>query len=56
MKLKTLFFSRIKKDLVGEPLNAINKIENKFYDNMEDFSLTKESFDPRKCYRYEGTK
>ena len=59
-KMKTLavdlFFSRLKQDVVGEPLEQIIKLEQKFCENMDSFNLSFETFDPRKCYRYEGTK
>ena len=51
-----LFFSRIKKDLVGDPLETILNLEKKFIENMDDFKVSKKTFDPRKCYRYKGAK
>ena len=51
-----LFFNQIKKDLAGEPLVNFEKLEKKFLKNSDDFTITKEIFDPRKCYKYEGSK
>ena len=51
-----LFFSRIKKDLVGEPLNVVCKLEKQFKRNSDEFEVTETVFNPRKCYRFEGTK
>lgn len=51
-----LFFSRIKKDLAGEPLKTVINLEEQFIKNMDDFQITKDVFEPRKCYRFEGTK
>lgn len=53
---KDLVFSRMKSDLTGEPLERISLLEQKFLSNMDDFELNPKTFDPRKCYRYEGTK
>ena len=51
-----LFFARIKKDIVGEPLEKIEKFEQKFCENMDFFEFSVDTFDPRKCYRFEGSK
>ena len=51
-----LFFSRIKKDLVGEPLNVVCELEKQFKRNSDEFEVTETVFNPRKCYRFEGTK
>ena len=51
-----LFFSRIKKDLAGEPLKTVINLEEQFNNNMDDFQITKGVFEPRHCYRFEGTK
>lgn len=51
-----LFFFSIKKDLVGDPPETILNLEKKFIENMNDFKVSKKTFDPRKRYRFEGTK
>jgi len=51
-----LFFFRIKKDVVGEPLSKIEKLKKKFCENMDLFELSVDTFDPKKCYRFEGAK
>ena len=53
---KDLFFARMKIDLTGDPLEKVKKLEEKFYENMDEFDLNLNVFDPKKCYRYEGTK
>lgn len=53
---KDLVFSRMKKDLVGKPYQRIEKLEKEFLSNMDEITLTPDTFDPRKCYRYEGAK
>lgn len=50
-----LVFSRMKQDLVGEPLDKILKLETEFISNMDDFEISSK-FCPRKCYRFEGAK
>jgi hypothetical protein len=51
-----LVFSRMKSDLTGEPLEKVIQLEKQFLKNMGVFDLTPTTFDPRKCYRYEGAK
>ena len=51
-----LMFSRMKQDIVGKPLEKMLKLESEFVSNMDDFELKPDTFDPRKCYRYEGAK
>ena len=53
---ENLFFRKIKEDLTGEPLAKVEKLEKEFLENSDDFKITKNVFDPRKCYRYEGSK
>jgi len=53
---KDFLFSYIKKDLVGDPLNKVVNLEKQFLENMDDLNLTKDVFEPRNCYRFEGAK
>ena len=51
-----LVFSVFKENTVSDAKQRLIEIENKFLTNMDDFTLTSTTFDPKKCYRYEGTK
>ena len=51
-----LIFEVMKQDVRGPELAEIQKLQEQFNSNMDDFSLKKEVFVPRNCYRYEGTK
>ena len=50
-----LMFKPFYSDTSGEVLDGLSVIEKNFVEDMDDLILTKESFDPRKCYRYEGS-
>ena len=39
-----LFLSRIKEGLLDEPLNVVFKLKKLFLDNVEDFEITKSTF------------
>ena len=51
-----LVFSCMKSDTRGQTLNKLIRIEKEFISNMDTIELTPSTFDPRKCYRYEGAK
>ena len=51
-----LVFSCMKNDTRGDVQRKIEKIEEEFIANMDNIELTPATFDPRKCYRYEGAK
>ena len=53
---KDLIFSCMKADTRGEALLKLVEIEKEFISNMDNIELTPITFDPRKCYRYEGSK
>ena len=53
--ISDLMFKPFYSDTSGGVQDALSKIEKNFLDDMDDLNLTKESFDPRKCYRYEGS-
>lgn len=51
-----LVFSCMKNDTRGDVQRKIEKIEEEFISNMDTIELTPTTFDPRKCYKYEGAK
>jgi hypothetical protein len=51
-----LVFSSMKSDTRGQVLDKLVEIEKEFISNMDKFELTTSTFNPRKCYRYEGAK
>ena len=51
-----LVFAPMKSATAGSVLEKIIEIENEFLSNKDKIVLTPESFDPKKCYRYEGAK
>ena len=51
-----LLFSRFKIDTIDECRKTIADIEEKFVKNMDEIKLTRNTFSPKKCYRYEGAK
>ena len=53
---KDLVFSCMKSDTRGLALSKLIEIEKEFLSNMDNIELTPSTFDPRKCYRYEGAK
>jgi DNA-directed RNA polymerase len=53
---RDLVFSCMKSDTRGQVLCRIIEIEKEFISNMDNLELTPSTFDPRKCYRYEGAK
>lgn len=53
---RDLVFSCMKSDTRGQVLGKIIEIEKEFISNMDNIELTPSTFDPRKCYRYEGAK
>ena len=53
---RDLVFSVFKENTVSDAKQKLIEIENKFSTNMDDFTLSPKTFDPKKCYRYEGTK
>jgi DNA-directed RNA polymerase len=54
---KDLVFSRFKQNTTGKYFEKIEAIEKIYTSNMESLGyLNKETFDPRKCYKFEGAK
>jgi hypothetical protein len=51
-----LVFSRFIHNTTGKTKEKILEYQKEFVENMQPLPLNKSAFDPRKCYRYEGTK
>lgn len=54
--ISDLVFAPMKGATAGSVLEKIIEIEKEFLSNKDKIILTPESFDPKKCYRYEGAK
>lgn len=53
----SLVFSRFISETRGDSQKKIKAIHAKFLSNMESLDyLNRDDFDPRKCYRFEGSK
>lgn len=53
---KDLVFKRFILNSTGEYREKIEKLEKEFLGNMEPLDyLNKKSFDPRRCYKFEGS-
>lgn len=54
--VEDLVFKRMKNNTVGVARETLERLENDFIKNKAGFKLNSDTFDPRKCYRYEGAK
>lgn len=53
---RDLVFKRFILNSTGEYREKIKKLESRFLSNMEPLDyLNKQTFDPRKCYKFEGS-
>lgn len=53
---KDLIFTKFKEQVAGDNLLQMQKLETEFYNNMDDFKIEDTNFNPKYCYKYEGSK
>ena len=52
---RDLVFSDLIRNSVEPQISKLIDLLNEFESNMDDFELSEKTFNPRKCYKYEGS-